>query len=129
MAWTTCSIWATRSTCITTTSSCKAKIDYYLSHETERAAIAAAGQNRTLAEHTYLHRMRALMDVMSDSELAQAAPMRRAPADERWKAPAGIYTHLHMIDAMLDGARSAGLPSGSAGCGRRCRACCVEVRV
>jgi len=32
------------------------KIDYYLSNENERAAIAQAGYQRTLREHTYVHR-------------------------------------------------------------------------
>ncbi|MEW6455192.1 MAG: glycosyltransferase [Acidobacteriota bacterium] len=32
------------------------KIDYYLHHEDERIAIAQAGYERTLCEHTYVHR-------------------------------------------------------------------------
>ena len=40
-------------------------IDHYLSHEDERAAIAAAGQRRTLAEHTYAHRMQDLADILA----------------------------------------------------------------
>lgn len=32
------------------------KIHYYLNHEEERAAIAHAGHQRTLCEHTYVHR-------------------------------------------------------------------------
>lgn len=38
---------------------------YYLDHEDERAEIAAAGQARTLAEHTYAHRMKELVEVLS----------------------------------------------------------------
>ena len=34
----------------------KEKICYYLSNEDERAAIAQAGYERTLREHTYVHR-------------------------------------------------------------------------
>lgn len=34
------------------------KVKYYLSHESERAAIARAGYERTLREHTYEHRFR-----------------------------------------------------------------------
>jgi spore maturation protein CgeB len=36
------------------------KVEYYLAHEDERAAIASAGQERTLREHTYAERMREL---------------------------------------------------------------------
>ena len=32
------------------------KIKYYLSHEDERLAVAQAGYERTLREHTYAHR-------------------------------------------------------------------------
>jgi spore maturation protein CgeB len=41
------------------------KIRYYLEHEDERTAIARAGQARTLAEHTYAHRMRALEQILN----------------------------------------------------------------
>jgi len=40
------------------------KVRYYLSHEDERARIARAGQARTLREHTYLHRMRELEQLL-----------------------------------------------------------------
>jgi spore maturation protein CgeB len=41
------------------------KIRYYLEHEDERASIAAAGHARTLAEHTYAHRMRELEQILN----------------------------------------------------------------
>ncbi len=41
------------------------KIRYYLDHEDERAAIARAGQARTLGEHTYAHRMRELEEILN----------------------------------------------------------------
>jgi spore maturation protein CgeB len=41
------------------------KIGYYLEHDAERAAIARAGQARTLAEHTYAHRMRELEQILN----------------------------------------------------------------
>jgi hypothetical protein len=41
------------------------KIEYYLAHEDERREIAAAGQARTLDEHTYAHRMRELVGILS----------------------------------------------------------------
>ena len=37
------------------------KIAHYLAHDDERAAIAARGRERVLAEHTYEHRMEALL--------------------------------------------------------------------
>ncbi len=44
---------------------CVELIQYYLTHETERLAIAQAGQKRTLAEHTYRHRMQEYLDIIS----------------------------------------------------------------
>jgi len=38
---------------------------YYLEHDDEREAIAHAGQERTSREHTYCHRMRELVDIVS----------------------------------------------------------------
>jgi hypothetical protein len=40
------------------------KIKYYLAHEERRRRIARAGQARTLREHTYLHRMRELEQLL-----------------------------------------------------------------
>lgn len=40
------------------------KIKYYLGHEEERAAIAGAGQKRTLADHTYFRRMQELEQIV-----------------------------------------------------------------
>lgn len=48
------------------------KIDYYLGHAEERAAIALAGQRRTLTEHLYSHRLRSLLDTLQP---------RRAPVE------------------------------------------------
>ena len=39
---------------------CAEKARWLLAHESERAKIAAAGQRRTLAEHTFAHRGRQL---------------------------------------------------------------------
>ena len=39
-------------------------VTYYLDHEDERAAIAAAGQRRTLGEYTYAQRMRELVSIL-----------------------------------------------------------------
>ena len=43
---------------------CRELITYYLAHDQERQAIAAAGQARTLREHTYLHRMQELLGLL-----------------------------------------------------------------
>lgn len=43
---------------------CAKLIKYYLEHEEERASIAAAGQRRTLEEHTYYHRMGELVQIV-----------------------------------------------------------------
>ncbi|MHC4251376.1 MAG: CgeB family protein [Planctomycetota bacterium] len=44
---------------------CVELIRYYLAHEDERQAIARAGQERTLREHTYYQRMQELVDIVS----------------------------------------------------------------
>ncbi|MBC7227531.1 MAG: glycosyltransferase [Thermoflexales bacterium] len=85
------------------------KIAYYLAHEEEREAIARAGQQRTLREHTYLHRMRKLVEIVSDPGFRSLAPMRTAPPAERWRARRKVQIHLHMLDALLDEARERGL--------------------
>ncbi len=43
---------------------CIEKVRYYLEHEEERAAIAAAGQRRTLEDHTYGGRMEELLEIL-----------------------------------------------------------------
>ena len=45
------------------------KIRHFLEHEDERRRIAAAGQRRTLTEHTYGHRIRQLAGML-ESRLA-----------------------------------------------------------
>jgi len=40
-------------------------VEHYLGHEDERAEIAAAGQRRTLQDHTFLVRMRELVDILA----------------------------------------------------------------
>ncbi len=42
---------------------CIEKIEYFLSHEEERATVARAGQLRTLQEHLYTQRMEELLDI------------------------------------------------------------------
>jgi spore maturation protein CgeB len=43
------------------------KVRYYLSHEDERAAIAQAGYERTMREHTYVHRFNEIFQRMGMS--------------------------------------------------------------
>ncbi len=56
-----------------TADDCVERIRHYLAHERERAEIARRGQQRTLAEHTYLRRMEELADLARRS-------LRRVPA-------------------------------------------------
>jgi spore maturation protein CgeB len=46
------------------TEECIDLLRYFRSHETERAAIAAAGHARCLAEHRYERRMTQLVDIL-----------------------------------------------------------------
>ena len=43
---------------------CAELIEYYLKHDGERETIACAGQERTLREHTYYHRMQEMVDIV-----------------------------------------------------------------
>lgn len=43
---------------------CVELVRHYLAHESARAAVARAGQERTLRDHTYLHRMTELVEVV-----------------------------------------------------------------
>jgi spore maturation protein CgeB len=43
------------------------QVRYYLDHDRERLAIARAGQERTLREHTYLQRMEELLAILRES--------------------------------------------------------------
>jgi spore maturation protein CgeB len=43
---------------------CVELVKYYLEHDKEREAIARAGQERTLREHTYYHRMQELVEIV-----------------------------------------------------------------
>jgi spore maturation protein CgeB len=44
----------------------KEKLDYYLRHEEERRAIAQRGLLRTMREHTYAHRLHAMLGMLFD---------------------------------------------------------------
>ena len=78
------------------------KIEFYLQNETERVRIAQAGYERTLFQHTYVHRMEYLLSLVCQPGFRQAATMRFEGSAERWWARRVIYTHLHMLDDILD---------------------------
>src|SRR3990170_3696718 len=46
-----------------------AKIKYYLTHNSSRSEIAAAGQRRTLSDHNYLKRMSQLVEILNQNLL------------------------------------------------------------
>ena len=50
--------------CFTGTADLVARVRHYLRHDDERAAIARAGRERTLREHTYVHRFSAIFAAM-----------------------------------------------------------------
>jgi hypothetical protein len=82
------------------------KIRHFLGNESQRAAIAANGRERTMREHTYAHRVRDFVATVT-SPIAIAAPMRAASDKARRAARRDVYVHLHMIEAILDGSRDA----------------------
>jgi len=46
------------------TQECVELVQHYLAHDEEREAIATAGQQRTLSEHSYYHRMQELTEIL-----------------------------------------------------------------
>ncbi|MBG0789958.1 MAG: glycosyltransferase [Desulfovibrionaceae bacterium] len=56
------------------------KIDYFSAHPDERAAYAARGRERVLAEHTYAHRMRALIEFTAERIPGWPKPRSASPA-------------------------------------------------
>ncbi len=81
------------------------KVGYYLAHPEERDAIAWAGHERALKEHTYFDRAGKIVATAMAPSLSRCAPMRSASAGEQSAARRDIYTHMHMVDAVLDEAR------------------------
>jgi len=51
--------------CYRTREECAEIVQYYLEHNEERKAIARAGQQRTLRDHTYYQRMQSLIEIVS----------------------------------------------------------------
>lgn len=52
------------------------KVRYYLSHDKERRAIAEAGMQRAHREHTYAHRLRYLLDIVTSTKKDTVAAHR-----------------------------------------------------
>ncbi len=86
-----------------------AKVDYYLGHEEERAAIAAAGCLRTHRDHTYNRRVEQVVAAAVAKETRSLAPLRTAGEKTVRAERRAIYTALHMLDALFDDARAGGL--------------------
>ncbi len=84
------------------------KIAYYLNHEEERERIAESGCRRVQAEHTYTRRAQTVAEIVSAPSFKPAGLLRRASQAERFAVRRKVYTHMHMLDALLDAARSAG---------------------
>jgi hypothetical protein len=90
------------------------KIQFYLAHDNKREQIAVDGQKRASQEHTYHHRVNKIMVFLGQPSLKKLAPMRSASSHKRTVSRYTIYTHLHMVDAILDIAKVQKLgPLGS----------------
>ncbi len=83
------------------------KIETYLADDARRILVAGAGQARTLAQHLYPHRAEQMLAQIGTA--GRIAPMRTAGPADKLSARRTIYTHLHMLDALFDDARQAGL--------------------
>jgi len=59
------------------------QIEHFLSHPEERAAIALAGQQRTLSEHLYSHRLRTLLGSLDIGRPAATLEPESAPPGTR----------------------------------------------
>lgn len=74
-----------------------AKLRYYLANEDERAAIAATGHQRTLREHTYVHRFAEIfrrMDLVTPSaECILAGRIPKGSCDEVGPRTTGGYPY------------------------------------
>jgi spore maturation protein CgeB len=68
---------------------------HYLAHEEERATIAAAGQRRALAEHTYEHRVPELLGIVESAGAGRAVGSVRPSLRKTAQSPvAGIARGL-----------------------------------
>jgi hypothetical protein len=81
------------------------KIDYYLTHDAERAAIARAGREEVLRHHTYGHRAAQILETM-----ATAAPRRQRDRATDMAAYAAFYDYIGRPDLLALMACDAGVP-------------------
>lgn len=84
---------------------CVEKCRYLLDHEEERAAIARAGQRRTLSEHTWAHRMEELDRILARYLAAQPLPRRAEAAPPRHTRALGSNVRLRHLAKRLPGQR------------------------
>jgi spore maturation protein CgeB len=77
-----------------TMSELKGAVEFYRAHPEKRAEVAAKGRARVLAEHTYVHRMRTLLE-----HATELMPVRDIPASD-WRAQ--VAPHLRQdLEALL----------------------------
>ena len=75
------------------------KVDYYLTHELERARIASAGQAHTLQHHTYDLRVEAMLKEIFDQHRgAKRCRLRTASAADARKAARPYLAQMHLRD-------------------------------
>lgn len=77
----------------------RTKLDYYLSHDDERARIAAAGRDLVHARHTLSRRIPELLEKAMRGEAT--APARSMPAPDVALTYAAIYEHAGQVDPLL----------------------------
>jgi hypothetical protein len=79
------------------------KVDYYLSHASEREQIAAAGCRVVLSQHTYARRADQLLSHIAHDGARLRAPLRGWTRDQQ----IGAYLETHSLMRMIDAAMSA----------------------
>jgi spore maturation protein CgeB len=91
----------------------KAKVDYYLAHPAERAALAARGRARVLREHTYQARLRRLLDFAAERLPGWPRSRQAAP----WPAglPESLTSELEALAEKLQLPRLGWGPAGGTG--------------
>jgi len=77
------------------------KIDYYLTHESERAAIAAAGLAEVQANHRLEQRLAGLLDTVSQNP-TRAAPIRSMARRDVDLCYARLYEDWRALDALAN---------------------------